>query len=452
MSRARRSVRRAARFAAAGGLLCGSLMVTSALADEPARRPAVGPDRTGADLVERLGPSRTAGTWIGADGRPVVAVTDAEAGAEAVRAGARAKTVRHSMVRLRSAVDGLRAAPRVPGTAWAMDYAGNRVLVQADSTVSAADWSSLSRRAEQSGGVVHMERISGVLSARVNGAEPVFSSGGRCSAGFHVTDGRREFILTAGHCGPVGTAWSQDAGGSRPVGRTVAGRFPGGDFSLVDLSLAAGAGAGSPANGTVVNVGGGRGIQITGAGEPVVGQEVFRSGATTGLRTGRVTALNATVNYPEGTVTGLIRTTVCAEPGDSGGPLFAEGMALGVTSGGTGDCTDGGTTYFQPVTTAMEALGVRLAVPDGAPGGGGVAAAPSPGPGSGPRDTLPGAAGPVGAADGRGPGFLPFATPRSLVPGLSVIAASLALLVVGRALRSARDRRSYRRRYARAWG
>lgn len=34
-------------------------------------------------------------------------------------------------------------------------------------------------------------------------------------------------------------------------------------------------------------------------------------------------ALDATVNYAEGSVSGLIRTTVCAEPGDSGGSLFS---------------------------------------------------------------------------------------------------------------------------------
>ncbi|MBI0383642.1 trypsin-like serine protease, partial [Streptomyces albiflaviniger] len=89
-------------------------------------------------------------------------------------------------------------------------------------------------------------------------------------------------------------------------------------------------------------------------------QEVFRSGSTTGLRSGKVTGLNATVNYPEGTVTGLVQTTVCAEPGDSGGPLFAQGVALGVTSGGSGDCDRGGVTFFQPVTKALTALGVSI--------------------------------------------------------------------------------------------
>ncbi|WP_332909884.1 trypsin-like serine protease [Streptomyces sp. DHE17-7] len=31
----------------------------------------------------------------------------------------------------------------------------------------------------------------------------------------------------------------------------------------------------------------------------------------------------------------VVETTSCAEPGDSGGPMFSEGVALGVTSGGT---------------------------------------------------------------------------------------------------------------------
>ena len=66
-----------------------------------------------------------------------------------------------------------------------------------------------------------------------------------------------------------------------------------------------------------------------------------------------MTALNATVNYAEGTVTGLIRTTVCAEPGDSGGSLYSGTVAYGLTSGGSGNCSSGGTTFFQPVTEAL---------------------------------------------------------------------------------------------------
>jgi hypothetical protein len=73
-----------------------------------------------------------------------------------------------------------------------------------------------------------------------------------------------------------------------------------------------------------------------------------------------VTATNATVNYAEGTVTGLIKTNVCAEGGDSGGSLFDGAKALGLTSGGSGNCSSGGTTFFQPVTEALSVYGVSV--------------------------------------------------------------------------------------------
>ncbi|GLZ08695.1 hypothetical protein Acsp03_61610 [Actinomadura sp. NBRC 104412] len=59
-------------------------------------------------------------------------------------------------------------------------------------------------------------------------------------------------------------------------------------------------------------------------------------------------------------VSGLIQTTVCAEPGDSGGSLFAGSTALGLTSGGSGNCSSGGVTFFQPVTEALDAYGVDV--------------------------------------------------------------------------------------------
>ncbi len=58
----------------------------------------------------------------------------------------------------------------------------------------------------------------------------------------------------------------------------------------------------------------GRSQDITTAMNPGIGQYVYRSGITTGLHSGRVTGLNATVNYGDGRVAGLIRTSVCAEP------------------------------------------------------------------------------------------------------------------------------------------
>jgi streptogrisin B len=92
-----------------------------------------------------------------------------------------------------------------------------------------------------------------------------------------------------------------------------------------------------------------------------VGESVKRTGSTTGTHSGRVTALNVTVRYQGGgTVSGMIKTTVCAEPGDSGGPLYDGTNALGITSGGSGDCRSGGTTFYQPVREAANAYGVTV--------------------------------------------------------------------------------------------
>jgi streptogrisin B len=92
-----------------------------------------------------------------------------------------------------------------------------------------------------------------------------------------------------------------------------------------------------------------------------VGESVKRTGSTTGTHSGTVTALNVTVHYAGGgTVRGMIQTNVCAEPGDSGGPLYDGTKALGLTSGGSGNCRSGGTTFYQPVPEAANNYGVTV--------------------------------------------------------------------------------------------
>ncbi|MGW0706191.1 S1 family peptidase [Streptomyces sp. NPDC002643] len=451
----RRVVKRVARLTAVGGLLCGALMVTQAAmatesAEPPARSAVLAASGTGTGLVTKLGSDRTAGTWIADDGRPVVAVTDEEAAAEVEEAGARPKMVEYSGKDLKSATEALRSAPRVSGTSWAIDPASNEVVVRADSTVSAKDWKKLTGLAEEIGGSVRMERTEGSYTMRLNGAQPIFGTGGRCSIGFNVTDGENEFMLTAGHCGPEGSVWFSDDQGQQEIGRTTATNFPGADYSLVRYLEDA------PSNSSnVVAVGDGRGVRITSVGEAAVGQRVFRSGSTSGFRNGEVTGLDATVNYPEGTVTGLIETTVCAEPGDSGGPLFSEGVALGVTSGGNGDCQSGGTTFFQPLTPALEDLNVQLAgLPQAAP----QATASAGATGDTPEDsTAPNAVEPGALEQVEGAGALSeivdrLADPRNVGPGMLVIAGSLVALAATRFIRTEQDRAAYRRQYSQSWG
>jgi streptogrisin D len=425
---------------------------TSATPRGPAESVVTNP---GVALVKKLGTSRTAGTWIGTDGRPVVAVTDQETAATVRAAGAEAKVVSHSMNELKAATTTLREAPKVPGTAWVMDYRTNEIVVQADSTVSATDWARLTKTATDIGGFVRMERTTGRFTTRVNGAQPILSTGGRCSAGFNVTNGTSDFILTAGHCGPTGSTWFADNTAQQQVGQTVNQSFPVNDFSLIQYTSGkAGDGA------DVVAIGNGNGVRITGTGDAAVGQRVFRSGSTTGLRDGQVTGLDATVNYPEGTVSGLIETNVCAEPGDSGGPMFSEGIALGITSGGSGDCTTGGTTFFQPVTRALAQLGVQLivAAPSDNAGQGGGAASGGPQPSLSPTQAAiaPGSASPGSTTPVTGASGVSLAArltdPQNIGPGLLVLGGSLVALVATRYIRAEQDRKAYREYYSATWG
>ena len=246
------------------------------------------------------------------------------------------------------------AVRTLTGTAWAVDPQTGDTVVTADSTVQGGQWDRL--LAATRGKPIRVERTPGVLTLFAAGGDAIFAGRARCSLGFNVTTGDGSpGILTAGHCAAAGRNWSLTRGG-RAAATVQQATFPGdGDFALLAYDDTA---TEAP---SAVDTGGGRTVAITGAAAPKVNQQVFRMGSTTGLHQGRVTALNATVNYPEGRVTGLIRTTVCAEGGDSGGPLFTRnGTAIGLTSGGAGDCRTGGVTFFQPVTTALTATGARI--------------------------------------------------------------------------------------------
>ncbi|MGW1492669.1 S1 family peptidase [Streptomyces sp. NPDC002402] len=285
---------------------------------------------------------------------------------EVNKAGAVARSVENSTGELKSAASTLAAKATIPGTAWAVDPKTNQILVTADRTVSGERWDRLETAVKSLGdGVARIQKSTGEFKPFLEGGDAIFGGGSRCSLGFNVTtqDGSPGF-LTAGHCGVAAEQWSEAANG-QPIGTVQEATFPGdGDFALVKYDDPATQAA------SAVDLGNGQTVAITQAADAAVGQQVFRMGSTTGLKDGAVTGLNATVNYPEGTVSGLIQTDVCAEPGDSGGALFTrEGSAIGLTSGGSGDCTQGGETFFQPVTTALAAVGAQIG--DGGGGGGG---------------------------------------------------------------------------------
>ncbi|QKV96666.1 S1 family peptidase [Streptomyces sp. NA02950] len=316
------------------------------------------------------------------------------------KAGAVARNVKNSTADLKSAAKTLKTKATIPGTAWSVDPKTNEIRVLADRTVTGEKWDTLQSTVKSLGAdTATVKRSKGEFKTFAAGGDAIFGGGARCSLGFNVTtDSGAPGFITAGHCGVAAKEWSDSQNGA-PIGTVKEATFPGdGDFALVTYDDAK---TEAP---STVNTGDGETVNIAKAADATVGQQVSRMGSTTGLNDGSVTGLDATVNYPEGTVSGLIQTDVCAEPGDSGGPLFSQdGSAIGLTSGGSGDCTSGGETFFQPVTTALSAVGAKIGDDGGAAGGDGGGAADNGGGAAGDdggaADDQGGAAGDAGAAD-----------------------------------------------------
>jgi streptogrisin B len=235
--------------------------------------------------------------------------------------------------------------PGVPGTAWSVNPATNQIVVEVDATVTGAAFGRVQAAVARANGKAHVVRTSGQLTEFIGAGDAIYGGQYRCSLGFNVRKGTTYYFLTAGHCGKVANEWFSDANHNTKLGNTTSASFPGSDYALVTYT-----------NTSITKSGG-----FSGAGSAFVGERVTRDGSTTGVHSGTVTGLNATVHYVSGgTVKGLIKTDVCAEPGDSGGPLYDGSLAIGLTSGGSGDCRSGGTTYFQPVTVPLSKFGVSV--------------------------------------------------------------------------------------------
>jgi streptogrisin B len=243
---------------------------------------------------------------------------------------------------LAAARDGVRESG-VDGVAWYTDTATGKVVVTVDKTVSKSEVATIRKSAGDASSDLVIQHTHGVFRPMLSAGNAIYGGQYRCSLGFNVTKGGSYYFLTAGHCGQVASTWYTNANHSTLIGPNVGYSFPGNDYALVQYTNTS---LSHPGGFTAANA--------------YVGEHVTRTGSTTGTHTGTVQALNATVRYAQGTVRGLIQTNVCAEGGDSGGPLYDGTKALGLTSGGSGNCTSGGTTFFQPVTEALSAYGVSL--------------------------------------------------------------------------------------------
>ncbi|MBD0419694.1 S1 family peptidase [Streptomyces sp. TRM S81-3] len=321
-------------------------------ASEPETLSVAAAGKLASTLLGDLG-ADAAGTYYDAKAKSlVVNVLDRAAARTVEEAGAEARIVENSLAELKSARTTLKQDATIPGTSWVTDPTTNKVVVTADRTVSKAEWAKLTKVVDGLGAKAELKRTEGEYKPFVAGGDAITGNGGRCSLGFNVTKGGEPYFLTAGHCTEGITTWSDSSG--NVIGENEASSFPGDDYGLVKYT----ADVDHPSE---VNLYDGSAQAISGAAEATVGMEVTRSGSTTQVHSGTVTGLDATVNYGNGDiVNGLIQTDVCAEPGDSGGSLFSGDKAVGLTSGGSGDCTSGGETFFQPVTEALSATGTQI--------------------------------------------------------------------------------------------
>ncbi|MET8509148.1 S1 family peptidase [Streptomyces sp. NPDC004787] len=255
-----------------------------------------------------------------------------------------------SASQLSAAGDAVLAAD-VAGTAWRTDAATGKVVVTVDSTVSQAEIAKIKKQAGANAGALRIERTNGTFRKLISGGDAIYASSWRCSLGFNVKDSAGNYyFLTAGHCTDGAGTWWSNSSHSTVLGSTAGSSFPTNDYGIVRYT-----------NSSITKSGTVGSVDITSAANATVGMSVTRRGSTTGIHSGTVTGLNATVNYGGGDIVyGMIQTNVCAEPGDSGGPLYSGSRAIGLTSGGSGNCSSGGTTFFQPVTEALSAYGVNV--------------------------------------------------------------------------------------------
>ncbi|ADD41269.1 S1 family peptidase [Stackebrandtia nassauensis] len=287
------------------------------------------------------------GTWTNPQGTgTIVAITDPALVEDVEELGAKAEVVDSTMDELEKAKNKLDSVDVPEGVySWSIDVMENSLKVAGDPEAAKSFIEDAGVKAiidEKAEEVKPLEDI-------VGGTEYGIDNQSLCSVGFSVTGPDGDGFLTAGHCGSTGASVTSGTGQGGSFKDSV---FPGSDYAYVD------AGDGWTVSPNVE----GSDQAVADSTEAEIGAEVCRSGRTTGWQCGSIQEKDASVTYPQGTVDGMTGTDACAEPGDSGGSFISGASAQGMTSGGSGDCSSGGQTYFFPVTDALSATGTELTV------------------------------------------------------------------------------------------
>jgi streptogrisin C len=292
------------------------------------------------------------GSWFdAASGKLVVGVSDVDREAVVQATGASVVRVARPLAELdavKATLDGLKAPADV--ASWRVDPKAGSVVVSVVRGGDAADFLATARKL----GPVTVEEVAErptTFAAGTVGGDPyIINNSVRCSIGFSVEGG----FVSAGHCGGVGA--SVNGWDGSWMGNFAGSSFPGNDYSFIRI------GGGWWTVPVVLGWGTVPDRLVRGSSVAPVGSSICRSGSTTHWHCGTVLGLNQTVNYQQGAVHEMTKTSVCAQPGDSGGSFITGEQAQGMTSGGWGNCSTGGETWFQPVNEVLGAYGLRLVV------------------------------------------------------------------------------------------
>ncbi|MFC4534338.1 S1 family peptidase [Sphaerisporangium dianthi] len=281
------------------------------------------------------------------------------------------KAASHSQAELKKAASGLLADlkenPQGPISQVAGSLTGDGLVLTVKGSAK-----SLASRKTSVGGVPVSYVEGGVPQAdgRYNDYAPYYGggamynddNGGRCTAGWAVTDGGgQSYLLTAGHCGRTGGGWHTGPG--LWIG-TGAQENPGHDILLVTASSAGRIWDGD-STGTFTK-------GVVGWDWVYANEWVCQSGSTSGA----VCGIQNTSNFAYGgwyrdgydntefwsdlIVARRTDGGLPSQAGDSGGPVFSLSGDSNVMAKGTVTAHDGSTLYYQDFATAWRDFGISV--------------------------------------------------------------------------------------------
>ncbi|AKD96467.1 S1 family peptidase [Rhodococcus sp. ARC_M13] len=307
-------------------------------------------------------PGDYAGSWMGLDGQPVVAVTTTEAARIAADDGYRthvapvsADTLEKTLADVNGWIAGLPKEISRAVNSATIDVLNNQVVIDvANSPVGQA--LNLPTLLENTKIVLSPDGGGSVDPGALGGDTYITSTGpiretpteniSVCSFGFNAVDDQNNALnISAGHCNPAEGSKSPvylpnhaNVDDSRLIGafsQSSVGNNAGDlDYSVIKFDQS---GIDAGLDRAAVRGANGTTLAITGTARPVIGAPICKSGQTSSFTCGVVAAdrVETQLVMADGdsrTVRGFAGTA-CTLAGDSGGAIVSGTLALGITSG-----------------------------------------------------------------------------------------------------------------------